>query len=80
LEVSKAGSVEEIAELQSPVVARPDVCFHIGSSDLGKNKTGSCPADDIEREFAEEGIYRGPFHSVEEGNIPIGTHSEFHRL
>jgi len=78
LEVSETGGIEEIAELQPSIVAGLDVGFHILSFDLRKNKTGSRPADNIKREFAEKSIYRCPFHSIQEGNIPVGTHPQFH--
>jgi hypothetical protein len=74
LEVTKAGSIEKIAELQPSFVARPDVGFHILSFDLRKNKPRPCPADNIKRELAEKSIYRCPLYSIQEGNIPIGTH------
>jgi hypothetical protein len=64
LEVSKAGSIKKIAELQPSIVASLDVCFHIPSFNLRKNKTGPCPTDNIEGEFAEESIYRCPFDSL----------------
>jgi hypothetical protein len=80
LEVSKAGGVEKIAKFQSPIVASLDVCFHILSLDLGKNKPRSRPSHDIEREFAEKGIHGGPFHGIQKCNIPIGSDSKFHKL
>src|SRR5512143_1015163 len=58
LEVSETGGVEEIAELQSPIVAGPDIGFHIRSLDLRKDKPGPCPADNIKRKLAEKSIYR----------------------
>jgi hypothetical protein len=55
-------------------VASLDVVLQISSIDLGKNKTGSRPTDNIKREFTEKSIHRCPFDGVEKGNIPIGTH------
>jgi hypothetical protein len=78
LEVSETRGVEEIAELQPSIVAGLDVRFHILSFDLRKNKPGPCPTDNIKRELAEKSIYGCPFDGVQEGNIPVGTHPQFH--
>jgi hypothetical protein len=56
-----------------------DVLLHIFSVNLGKHKPRSCPSDDIERKLTKEAVYRCPLHSIQEGNVPIGTNTQFHK-
>jgi hypothetical protein len=57
LKVSKAGGVQQVTELQSPLVAGLYVLLDIISVHLGKDEPGSCTPHDIEGELAEQGVH-----------------------
>jgi len=78
LEISNAGSIQKVTEFQAIFVAGPDKSLHIISIHLGQDKAGSCPSDNIEREFTEEGIDGCPFQSFRKCKIPVGPHPKFH--
>jgi hypothetical protein len=79
LKIPEAGGVEKITEFQSSFMAGLDVLLHRFPVDLGKDKPRSRPSDDIERKFTEEAVYRCPLHSIQEGNVPIGSNAQFHK-
>jgi hypothetical protein len=73
LKISKAGSIEEVGKFQFSGMAGFDIILYVFPVDLRKDKTRPGSADNIEREFAKETIYRSPMNGIEKFNIPVGS-------
>jgi hypothetical protein len=73
LKIPETRGVEKITEFQPSFMAGLYVLLRKFLVNLRKDEPRSCPSDDIERKFTKETVYRCPLHSIQEGNIPIGS-------
>lgn len=71
LEISEAGSIEEITELQAFFMTGVDITLDVIAIDLGQDKARPCSSHDVEGKLAKEGIDRGSLEGIDQGKIPV---------